>query len=324
MLIKRDETFVSVIIPNYNHSYFLEQRIESILHQTFQDFELILLDDCSTDNSREILSKYATHPKVSQVVLNEKNSGSTFAQWDKGISLATGDFIWIAESDDSCELNFLEKLVDVHLKHPEVALVYCQSHRINSSGEITGNWITHTLQFGNFFTEDFIMDGNKFIESYLIHKNVIPNVSGVLFKRDDLLKITPLIFEPYMKYYADWFYYIQLLCNSKIGFISDSLNYFRHHDKSVIGMAEKKSGWLEIFKMELRGREKMLHYLQKCKPSNLDTIRQQSEIGSRQLRYLTAKGFIQRGETIRGFLLVRKYPFLLKRLSRFYKEKLFN
>lgn len=76
---------VSVIVPNYCHAPYLEQRIESILQQTFQDFELILLDDCSTDGSREILERYRNHPKVSGIFYNERNSGSPFKQWKKGL-----------------------------------------------------------------------------------------------------------------------------------------------------------------------------------------------------------------------------------------------
>ena len=79
---------VSVIVPNYNHAPYLKRRIDSILNQTYQDFELILLDDCSTDNSAEVLNEYASNPKVSHVVINEINSGSTFKQWDKGFALA--------------------------------------------------------------------------------------------------------------------------------------------------------------------------------------------------------------------------------------------
>lgn len=68
---------VSVIIPNYNHSSYLKERIDSILNQTFQNFEVIILDDCSTDNSKEIIELYRDHTKVSHIVYNEKNSGST-------------------------------------------------------------------------------------------------------------------------------------------------------------------------------------------------------------------------------------------------------
>ncbi len=74
---------VSVIVPNYNHASYLVARIESILNQTYQDFELILLDDCSTDDSREVLLKYKDNPKVTHLVFNEQNSGSPFIQWQK-------------------------------------------------------------------------------------------------------------------------------------------------------------------------------------------------------------------------------------------------
>lgn len=91
---------VSVIIPNYCHARFLNRRIDSVLNQTYGDFEVIILDDCSSDNSRDIIETYRHHPRVSHIVYNEKNSGSTFIQWDKGFELAQGEYIWIAESDD--------------------------------------------------------------------------------------------------------------------------------------------------------------------------------------------------------------------------------
>ncbi|MDR1783951.1 MAG: glycosyltransferase, partial [Dysgonamonadaceae bacterium] len=106
---KKDQTVVkvSVILPNYNHARFLEQRIQSIVDQTFQEFELIILDDCSTDDSRGIIENYRDNPKVSQIIYNEQNSGSTFKQWIKGINAAKGEYIWLAESDDWAENDFL-------------------------------------------------------------------------------------------------------------------------------------------------------------------------------------------------------------------------
>ncbi len=102
---------VSVILPNYNHGKYLDERIGSIINQTFQDFELIILDDHSTDNSKSIIEKYRSHPKISHIEYNAINSGSPFRQWNKGIEVSRGSLIWIAESDDSCKLNFLEETV---------------------------------------------------------------------------------------------------------------------------------------------------------------------------------------------------------------------
>ena len=116
---------ISVIVPNYNHARFLRQRIDSILNQTYQDFELILLDDCSTDNSRGVLESYSDNPHVTHIVYNERNSGSAFMQWDKGIQLSQGNWIWIAESDDWAEPDFLKRMASVVAEHPSCGLVYC-------------------------------------------------------------------------------------------------------------------------------------------------------------------------------------------------------
>jgi glycosyltransferase involved in cell wall biosynthesis len=96
-MVNTSNAKVSVVVPNYNHARFLRKRVDSILGQTFQDFELILLDDCSTDDSRSVLSKYADDPRV-RIEFNEVNSGSTFKQWNKGVWLAHGEYVWIAES----------------------------------------------------------------------------------------------------------------------------------------------------------------------------------------------------------------------------------
>ena len=90
---------VSVIVPNYNHAQYLEKRIDTVLNQTYQNIEVIILDDKSKDNSIEVIEQYRNHPKVAQIILNEQNTGSPFKQWDKGISAANGELIWIAESD---------------------------------------------------------------------------------------------------------------------------------------------------------------------------------------------------------------------------------
>lgn len=109
---KMENPKVSVIIPNFNHEKYLDERIQSVLNQTYTDFEVIILDDVSKDNSKEVIEKYRSNPHVSNIVYNTENSGSTFKQWAKGFNLAKGGLIWIAESDDSCSPKLLEKLVN--------------------------------------------------------------------------------------------------------------------------------------------------------------------------------------------------------------------
>ena len=115
---------VSVIIPNYNHALYLDERIQSVLNQSYGRFEVIILDDLSKDNSREVMEKYRDHPHVSHIVYNTENSGSTFKQWAKGFALAKGELIWIAESDDSCSPELLQKLVAEFEKDDDLVLAY--------------------------------------------------------------------------------------------------------------------------------------------------------------------------------------------------------
>lgn len=76
---------VSVIVPNFNYARFLRRRIDSILSQTYQDFELILLDDASSDDSRAVIDLYRGNPHVTHVCINDVNSGGVFHQWRRGL-----------------------------------------------------------------------------------------------------------------------------------------------------------------------------------------------------------------------------------------------
>lgn len=312
------EPIVSVIVPNYNHEKYLRQRLNSIFEQTYENIEVILLDDSSTDKSKEILLKYADHPKVKRVIINDNNSGSTFYQWNKGIQIAEGDYVWIAESDDYCDNSFLHQMVESHLVNPDIALSFCQSYRVNDASEITGNWITHTAQFPkNIFGNDFVMNGNDFIEDYLIYKNVIPNVSAVLFKKKALDKLLPLSFKPYMKYYADWYFYIKVILNSRLLFSSQSLNYFRYHENSVIGKARYELNWSNIYRMELRGREEILKVIEEADPPNFTAIKKNSRVGKSELLYSMAKIYLRRKEYIETFICVFGRPYLMKKVLKY-------
>jgi glycosyltransferase involved in cell wall biosynthesis len=291
----------------------LKQRLDSIFNQTYKNFEVILLDDKSTDTSRSILTEYSKHKNVSHCIFNESNSGSTFKQWNKGVALAKGDYIWIAESDDFCEPDFLEKVIKPFYQNKEITLSYCQSHRVNSKGIVTGNWITHTDTFeNNPFNKDFILDGDLFIQRYLIHKNVIPNASAVLIKKESLKAIMPLVFKPFMKYNADWFYYIQLVCNAKVAFTSESLNYFRYHDTSVIGKAEGETGFLKIYKMEIDTLTFMFRFLKSRNLKNIKIIKKHYKINNNNRRQKRASLFIDNQQYFKAVLSTIHNKLLLK------------
>lgn len=229
---------VSVIVPNYNHASFLQQRLESIAHQTIPEFTCKILDDCSTDNSREIIETFVANDERFSFSFNKGNSGSTFKQWNKGIQLSENDLLWIAESDDKADPEFLSELLPHFKNDREVTLVYCQSYRTNEAGEITGNWKSYTDDFDkNLFASDFKMDGKEFIEKFLIHKNVIPNASAVIFRKSILNEAGGI--PEILKSNGDWLAWLKILCFGKVAYVSKPLNYFRKHPSSVIAQLHK-------------------------------------------------------------------------------------
>lgn len=296
---------ISVIVPNYNHENYLKKRLDSIFNQTYQNFEVILLDDCSTDNSRQILSEYAKKTKVSHCIFNEINSGNTFAQWQKGISLAQGDYIWIAESDDFCENNFLHKVSEPLLKDSQVVLSYCQSNRVNEYGVIIGNWKEHTNSLdAKQFESDFILDGNLFIEKYLIYLNAIPNASAVLFKKKNLNISDDLISNIHLKSCGDWVLYLQQITNYKIAFIADSFNNFRFHSDSVIAAAVKIESRISLIEINLQMRKVMLSFLRKNTPPNFKQIILNNKKSTRSLKYRKGMILIHNDKRWKGIIVL--------------------
>lgn len=226
---------VSIIVPNYNHFQFLEKRLVTIFNQTYQNFEVILLDDASTDDSIQILQKYAGHPKVSCFVKNKTNSGSPFKQWKKGIELAKGKYIWIAESDDFSSLNFLEKLIK-YTNH-NYKIIYCASNIINQENEIlhVDNWASRMdpKKWNSSYSENGCIE----IKNYLRFRNTIPNASAVIFKNDLDINLETA---SKMKYCGDWFIWLEILKTGKIFYLNEPLNFFRKHPFSTRSIKEER------------------------------------------------------------------------------------
>lgn len=232
----RQQPTVSIIVPNYNHERFLRDRLDSITGQTYKDYELILLDDGSTDGSVELLKKFVEGRANTSLIVNDTNSGSPFIQWIRGFNLAKGQFIWIAESDDYCSANLLECLIEPLLKDASIGISYCQSTDLIEGQKY--DRLDYTKNFSpNIWEDDFTMDGQKFIESYLYLKNVIPNASAVLF-RAKLLRDINLQQLQSMRFAGDWFFWLQLCILSKVHFTAKNLNYFRSHP----GVTRKRHG----------------------------------------------------------------------------------
>ena len=224
---------VSVIVPNYNHARFLRKRIDSILQQTFHDFELILLDDCSTDDSRSILSSYAGDSRV-RIEFNDANSGSTFKQWNKGVRLARGKYVWIAESDDYADPRLLERLVAVLDADREVSFVYCRSWRVSADDRMDGFVDRYLTDMDPVrWTMDYCADGRQECQKYFVLRNIVANASAVLFRKAKYETANGA--DESMRMCGDWKLWASMALIGKVSYVSTPLNYFRIHDQNIWG-----------------------------------------------------------------------------------------
>lgn len=233
---------ISVIIPNYNYENFLEERLYSVINQTYKPFEIIFLDDNSQDNSVALAEKILSSSKIPYKIIQNKTNKGCFAQWTKGITEAKGDLIWIAEADDYCELNLLECLVN-KFEDPEVGLAYSQSAKTDERGVVGDTYLSYLEEIpghNNRWRNDFINNGINEIRNYLCIKNTIVNASAVLIRRDLLLDIGENIGGG-LKQAGDWFTYIKVLQRSKIAFCSKTLNFHRYHKNNIVSRSGKNS-----------------------------------------------------------------------------------
>lgn len=223
---------VSVIMPNYNHAPYLKERMDSIFAQDYPEFEIILLDDASTDESAAILEEYAKDPRVKTLIVNDANSGNTFLQWARGLKEATGDYIWIAESDDVAEPAFLSRMVSA-IERDKAVLAFSHSLWIDSDGRpIARSRDTR-------WDRDFLMAGFSFVKQYLLGYNSICNASAVLFRRDAAEAID---MDRIARFSAsgDRLFWIKIALQGRVAYVAEPLNRFRQHTRKVSGSAESQ------------------------------------------------------------------------------------
>lgn len=219
------EPFISIIIPNYCHARYLDERIQSVLNQTYQNFEVIILDDCSPDDgaSRAVIEKYRSNPHVSHIIYNDVNSGSPYKQWAKGADLAKGDLLWIAESDDYADEHFLEVLVPQLEKNDNVSVTFCRSIEFDEDG-IIGPAYPYDI-------EERVYDGRDFIHRYCLLKAGIVNASAAIFRKDVYLSISDIYTT--FKGAADKLFWVLIAEKGDVAFVEKSYNHFRQHKNST-------------------------------------------------------------------------------------------
>jgi glycosyltransferase involved in cell wall biosynthesis len=224
---------VSVIVPNYNHAKYLPQRIASITDQTYDNFELIVLDDASKDNSVEVLDELLKTVKQPVVTdFSETNSGNVFAQWQKGIGLARGELVWICESDDYCEPDFLENLVGKFAER-SVMMAFGRIEFCDKEGNhLEGMAGFREQAEPGIWGAEVNRPASQWFSGAFGIRNVMSNVGGCLFRRQSLPADVWRTAREF-KIAGDWYLYLHMLGGGKLVFEPAAVAYFRQHGQNT-------------------------------------------------------------------------------------------
>ena len=227
-----DKPKITAVLPCFNHAMFLEERISSVLEQTYPVEQIVFLDDASTDGSADIAKKLLSGFSGEVVFcINAMNSGSPFAQWNKGVLLAKHDLIWIAETDDACKPRLIETLCNAIVTSGAV-LGFAQSRYIDERGNVLGSALAYMdAHWPGKFHHSFSMDGRHFNALYLAYLNAIPNASAVLFSKQAF--IASGMSNESMRYSGDWDAWIRICARGRVEFVADELNLFRCHPSTT-------------------------------------------------------------------------------------------
>ncbi|MCX5514437.1 hypothetical protein C3941_15290 [Kaistia algarum] len=223
---------VSVVVPNYNYRRYLDQRLSSIFAQTYPLYEVIVLDDASTDGSiEEVEQVTAAAGRGVRVVANEKNSGNVFRQWRKGVELASGDLVWIAEADDASEPQFVATLAR-KFEGSQVDLAFTDSSSIDADGKRLSSsyqYYYSTVERESL-AHSFAVDGTEFAERFMSERNLILNASSAVWRMSSLERALA-VEEPDVTDFTvagDWLLYLRVCSmGGQVGYDSRPLNIHR-------------------------------------------------------------------------------------------------
>ncbi len=244
---------VSVAVPNYNYARYMPERLGSIFRQSHPVHEVIVLDDCSSDESLRVIPAIAEDwSRDITLIANVENSGSVFAQWRRAAETATGDWLWIAEADDNSDPEFLTRLMRLVGNDPSVALAFSDSRTIHADG--SPQWESYKGYFSTVEPDALrhseVFEAEAFVTRFLAVKNLLLNASAVIWRREALLRALDAVGAELREYKmaGDWRLYLETLAapGARIAYEAAPLNVHRRHAGSVTHSLDAKRHLEEI------------------------------------------------------------------------------
>lgn len=241
---------ISVIVTNYNHAKYLDQRMESLLAQTYPNLEIIVVDNFSTDNSLEVLAKYKKYNHVKIVAL-EKNTGFVNSA-NHGVSLSRGKFFIFAEADDFNAPSQIELLYQAMAGNEQIGVAFCRSFMVDAESKVFDEDFNYRdRSFREHCSRDTLIPG-RLAQRFLLFSFIIPNFSAVLFRRRYFDLAGGLVAQKACPEWAFWFRMCRL-CD--FYYLATPLNYYRKHGgsyMSLLGIESAIIGIMEVLYAEAR------------------------------------------------------------------------
>jgi glycosyltransferase involved in cell wall biosynthesis len=247
------QPLVSIVFTSFNHKEYLKQALDSLINQSYTNYELIIVDDCSTDGSQEILLQYESLEKVN-LKLQTTNSGSYVNASNYGASLAKGEYLLFAQCDDFADEKQLEILLNAFHTNPTAGVVFSKSNLVNEDGKIfSDDYYGRQKSFKDAVNKNGLIKGSK-MKEFLSFSCVIPNLSAALIKHN-LFKEVRGLSDQYLVV-ADWEFWLELSEKTDFYYVSQPLNYFRQHSTTIRSSVKMKIQIIEIFNMFYKHIEK--------------------------------------------------------------------
>ncbi len=250
-LARPDIQKVSVVVPNYNYAQHIEDRLLSVFEQHYPLFEIIVLEDKSPDNSLAVIKDViARSGRKVKLVVNKTNSGNTFRQWQKGLTLARGELLWIAEADDLASSRFVSEVTGAF--NENTRLGFSDSKQIDSDGELLGDSYSFYYRDidADLFEKSRSMKGEEFVRRAMTVKNCILNVSSVIWRTEALRDALAAEHDAVLahKLVGDWRLYISVLLarDAQVAYLAKPLNTHRRHAESVTHALDVKAHLDEV------------------------------------------------------------------------------
>jgi hypothetical protein len=303
---------VSVCVPTYNRAALLKAFLPTILSQTLRDIEIVICDNCSPDNTTDVVREFVAADARVRYYRNDANLGP-FGNMNRLLQLAKGDYVCIVHDDDSYAPDFLEREAAMLDTHPTVGMVHCAVYEIDAKGDRQ-----RTLRA---YPTTRVLESRPEFVRYLQGHNVC--CSSVMARRETYLSAGP--FDP--KYIcADFLMWLKLALLADVGYIADPLLERRVHDESVTGTLNPRwwyDEFMAIFEEGLALGAKVDPMLVQDRPALVHaaaTAQGQRFLiaalaASSQGAFTLARGYADVLRTMRGIGLPARYEWMARGLA---------